>query len=117
MRLNHHKNHSYAQCDLLVWSHLRWDFVFQRPQHLISRFAKERRVFFIEEPIFTKTPFPKMNLKPLSTHLTIAVPEMPHGFENDELHQELRALIDGLLESEDIQTFTCWYYTPMALPY
>ena len=39
------------QQDLICLSHLRWNFVFQRPQHLMSRFARERRVFFIEEPI------------------------------------------------------------------
>ncbi|MDM7923206.1 MAG: hypothetical protein QUS14_12975, partial [Pyrinomonadaceae bacterium] len=37
--------------DLLCFSHLRWDFVYQRPQHLMSRFSKDRRVFFIEEPV------------------------------------------------------------------
>ena len=38
--------------DLLCFSHLRWDFVYQRPQHLMSRFAKQFKTFFIEEPIF-----------------------------------------------------------------
>ncbi len=37
---------------LLCFSHLRWDFVWQRPQQLMSRFARERRVYFIEEPVF-----------------------------------------------------------------
>jgi len=37
--------------DLVCLSHLRWDFVYQRPQHLMSRFARDRRVFFFEEPI------------------------------------------------------------------
>ena len=35
--------------DVVVLSHLRWDFVWQRPQHLLSRCARERRVFFFEE--------------------------------------------------------------------
>ena len=38
--------------DLICFSHLRWDFVYQRPQHLMSRFSKQFRTFFIEEPIF-----------------------------------------------------------------
>ena len=38
--------------DLICLSHLRWNFVFQRPQHLMSRFARDRRVFFVEEPVF-----------------------------------------------------------------
>src|SRR5436305_14914240 len=41
--------------DLICLSHLRWDFVYQRPQHLLSRAAKDRRVFFVEEPIFGDT--------------------------------------------------------------
>ena len=37
--------------DMVCFSHLRWDFVYQRPQHLMSRFARGGRVFFIEEPL------------------------------------------------------------------
>src|SRR4051812_42179136 len=48
----HSKNKSLNGIDLICFSHLRWNFVFQRPQHLLSRFAKKQRVFFIEEPIF-----------------------------------------------------------------
>ena len=36
---------------LLCFSHLRWDFVFQRPQQLMSRFADEMTVVFWEEPV------------------------------------------------------------------
>src|SRR6476661_2082979 len=39
-----------AQPDIVCLSHLRWDFVFQRPQHLLTRFARESRVFYVEEP-------------------------------------------------------------------
>ena len=38
--------------DLLCFSHLRWHFVTQRPQHLLTRAAREMRVFFWEEPLF-----------------------------------------------------------------
>src|ERR1041385_21634 len=44
-----------APPDLICFSHLRWDFVYQRPQHLLSRFATDRRVFYVEEPIFTSS--------------------------------------------------------------
>ena len=36
---------------LVVFSHLRWDFVYQRPQHILSRLAATRPVVVIEEPI------------------------------------------------------------------
>lgn len=42
--------------DLVCFSHLRWNFVYQRPQHLLSRFAKHFRVFFIEEPVIHNNP-------------------------------------------------------------
>lgn len=41
-----------ASADLICLSHLRWNFVFQRPEHLMSPYAKPRRVYFVEEPIF-----------------------------------------------------------------
>lgn len=37
--------------DIVVFSHLRWEFVYQRPQHVLSRLAKDRKILFIEEPI------------------------------------------------------------------
>ncbi len=36
---------------LICFSHLRWDFVFQRPQHLMTRFARTMRVIYLEEPV------------------------------------------------------------------
>jgi glycosyltransferase involved in cell wall biosynthesis len=44
--------------DLVVLSHLRWTWVWQRPQHLISRLAGGRRVWFVEEPLPCRTPRP-----------------------------------------------------------
>lgn len=36
--------------DMVVFCHLRWDFVYQRPQHIISRMAKDMKILFVEEP-------------------------------------------------------------------
>src|SRR5205807_5726720 len=41
--------------DLIVHSHLRWDGVFQRPHHIISRLSNQHRVVFIEEPLFLES--------------------------------------------------------------
>jgi hypothetical protein len=45
-----------SQPDLIVLSHLRWTWVWQRPQHLVARFARSRSraggsVWFVEEPV------------------------------------------------------------------
>src|SRR4051812_29941308 len=47
------ENHPNAFGDVVAFCHLRWDFVFQRPQHLLTRCAKNSRVFYVEEPIFS----------------------------------------------------------------
>ena len=41
-----------ARAPLVCFSHLRWDFVWQRPQQLMTRFARDRRVYFVEEPVY-----------------------------------------------------------------
>src|SRR5262245_57573219 len=41
--------------DIVCLSRLRWDFACRRPQHLMSRSARGRRVFFVEEPVFGAT--------------------------------------------------------------
>jgi UDP-galactopyranose mutase len=40
--------------NLICFSHLRWGFVYQRPQHLLTRFKNLYNVFFIEEAIYTE---------------------------------------------------------------
>ncbi|MDT0644726.1 glycosyltransferase [Zunongwangia sp. F363] len=40
-----------TEYDMLVFSHLRWGFVYQRPQHIISRLSANYHILFIEEPV------------------------------------------------------------------
>ncbi len=100
--------------DLVCLSHLRWNFVFQRPQHLMTRFAAERRVFFVEEPIFDGGP--RLELTRPSPRLTVAVPHLHPCSPADAVVQQ-RALLDELLTTEAIDRPVVWYYTPMALPF
>jgi len=44
------ENASNSKYDMVVFCHLRWDFVYQRPQHIISRMAKDMKILMIEEP-------------------------------------------------------------------
>ena len=64
--------------DLVCFSHLRWNFVFQRPQHLLTRFAKEMRVFFIEEPIYDDGPaFCEVTTS--DENIWVVIPHLPTG--------------------------------------
>src|SRR5688572_12610833 len=69
--------------DFICLSHLRWDFVYQRPQHLLSRFAKYRRVFFVEEPIFEDIEVPRMDISRRDDHLHVVVPRLPKKMDRD----------------------------------
>lgn len=102
---------------LIVFSHLRWDFVYQRPQHLLSRLAKDYRILFFEEPVRGKlTPFlerfaPATNVEVLRPHTTVDAP----GFHDDQL-SELKPLLAEYLRDFGISDYLVWFYTPMALP-
>ncbi|MBI3654750.1 MAG: glycosyltransferase family 1 protein [Acidobacteria bacterium] len=101
--------------DLLCFSHLRWDFVYQRPQHLLSRCAKERRVFFVEEPRFSDTA-PRFDISRREGGVWVVVPHLPHGLNEEEVEATLQSLlIDELILEQQISEYICWYYTPMAL--
>lgn len=100
---------------IIVFSHLRWDFVFQRPQHLMSRLARHYPIVFVEEPLFFqgesffKISSPAPNITVYQPHTPIAMP----GFHDDQLPQ-LRKLLRQLVT--DYDDHIAWFYTPMALP-
>ena len=100
--------------DLVCLSHLRWDFVYQRPQHLLSRCAGDRRVFFVEEPAFGAHP-PHLDVSPREYGVQVAIPRLPEGLSEDAVDAAQRGLIDDLLRQHAIHRYVLWYYTPMAL--
>ena len=100
--------------DLLCFSHLRWDFVFQRPQHLMTRFATERRVFYIEEPVTAERP--EMRYKICDSGVWVLTPHIPE-MSFDEQTATLRELLTQFLQQHRVQCYWAWYYTPMALPW
>ncbi|MCY7349500.1 MAG: glycosyltransferase family 1 protein [Cytophagaceae bacterium] len=104
--------------DLLCFSHLRWDFVFQRPQHLLTRANRHSRVFFIEEPIFVpKSEIPRMEIRRVGERLYVATPRLHEGLSPEDLVDWQRDLVDLLIDERCVQRFTAWYYTPMALAF
>lgn len=103
--------------DLICLSHLRWDFVYQRPQHLMSRCARERRVFFIEEPLFVKEQLAQLDITMRDCGVSVVVPRLPEGLSEEEICGVQRLLIDELLQECRIRDYILWYYTPMAVPF
>jgi UDP-galactopyranose mutase len=103
-----------SDVDLVCLSHLRWDFVYQRPQHLLSRFAKERRVFFVEEPIFKDGPM-HLEVTERECGVRVVVPRLPKELVSEgALDSVQRGMIDRLFAEHNIDNYFLWYYTPMA---
>jgi protoporphyrinogen oxidase/glycosyltransferase involved in cell wall biosynthesis len=102
---------------LVVFSHLRWGFVYQRPQHLLSRLAAHYRVLFVEEPVFCEGE-PRLDRVPQGPNLEVLVPRTPvaaPGFHDDQLSL-LKPLLAEFMRQEGIEDSLVWFYTPMALP-
>ncbi len=112
--------------DIVCFSHLRWDFVWQRPQHLLSRLSKHARVFFVEEPV--------TNLDSYGEHLhhfegrgadnvrvvRLVQPAKDHrwlGHGDPATQDTYEKLLRGFLKQEGVTNPLLWFYTPMALPF
>jgi UDP-galactopyranose mutase len=102
--------------DVLCLSHLRWNFVFQRPQHLMTRCARDCRVYFFEEPIITDATEPFLQVT-ANGNVTVATPHLPATMDAGVVTQTLRMLLDRLMRDECMDQYVLWYYTPMALPF
>jgi UDP-galactopyranose mutase len=99
--------------DVVCFSHLRWSFVFQRPQHLLTRCAREHRVYFVEEPIFVDEPS-RLELTLSEEGVRVVVPHVSRA-ETDVERVQAEMLKD-MLAREAIARYVLWFYTPMALP-
>jgi glycosyltransferase involved in cell wall biosynthesis len=106
-----------SHTDVLCLSHLRWNWVFQRPQHLMTRAAKQRRVFFFEEPVYDDGGAARLALAQPHSNVWVATPHLPAGLVNGSRDALLRDLLDGLIDRAGLEDYLAWYYTPMALPF
>lgn len=107
-----------AKPTLICFSHLRWDFVLQRPQHLMGWMARHNRVIFWEEPLVSAdTLAPRLDVRQDATRgVTIATPHLPEGLEGDAATSALTTLLDTMLDTASGRLIA-WYYTPMMLPF
>jgi UDP-galactopyranose mutase len=103
--------------DLVCFSHLRWDFVYQRPQHLLTRCARDRRVFFVEEPIFGNSSM-RLDVQERDGGVRVVVPHLPEGLRSEVATTAvLKEMIRRLFMEQGIREYVFWYYTPMALSF
>lgn len=101
---------------LLCFSHLRWNFVFQRPQHLLTRATQTYDVCYWEEPVFEEIGTPRLERTESEEGVAILVPHLPHMDERQAATAQ-RQLLDEFLSAAQSAPPVLWYYTPMALQF
>lgn len=101
--------------DLVCFSHLRWNFVFQRPQHLLTRFSNDRRVFYVEELVFAD--HDHMEVTQIQENLWIVVPHLVNKGTNEEQANRQNILLQKLFAENKLKEYIFWYYTPMSLDF
>lgn len=101
--------------DLVCFSHLRWDFVYQRPQHLLSRGAQDRRVFYVEEPVYGDGLH--LDVRQSEEGVHVAVPHLPESVRGKHDREEalLQTLLSRLFTEHQVRDHVLWYYTPMPI--
>lgn len=99
--------------DIVCFSHLRWNFVYQRPQHLLSRFAKTRRVYYIEEPFFD-APENSYSVTTTAESVHVVTLHLKGSYHEENVERQKEILIQ-FLKARDINNYLLWYYTPLAL--
>jgi len=93
--------------DMIVFCHLRWDFVYQRPQHLISRMAKDLKILLIEEPVAKNDKGESANLNIISKNLHVLQP-MVGSIE------EIAGIIPQYVKNKNVSTG--WFYSAAFSP-
>lgn len=103
---------------LVVFSHLRWNFVYQRPQHVLSRIAARWPVIFIEEPV-PNAPSDRIEFIAAAPDVEVWRPHL-RGSEQG-MHPAHKAAMQRLvaqaLRQRKVEDYWIWFYTPMALPF
>ncbi|HEX5342258.1 MAG TPA: NAD(P)-binding protein [Duganella sp.] len=108
-------NKEKAMPTIIVFSHLRWDFVYQRPQQLLTRLALYYNVVYVEEPMrcVGNAYLERMTVAPDVAVVRPHTPCSAVGFHDDQIPLLQPLLAELAPPGEDI---IAWFYTPMALP-
>jgi UDP-galactopyranose mutase len=102
---------------IICFSHLRWNFVYQRPQHLMGRCQLHADVFFFEEPLQEEGVNPSLSIRRESNGVHVLTPVLPLGATQTQAVEAQRCLLQDFLKQHKIERFIAWYYTPMALKF
>ncbi len=102
---------------IVCFSHLRWNSVFQRPHHLLTRLARHYPIYFFEEPIATDTDMPYLTITDVAPNIRVCQPHLrtDWGFFAADAAAQYERLLGDLLRRERLTDYIFWFYTPQAL--
>lgn len=98
--------------DLVCFSHLNWNFVYQRPQHLLSRFTSQYRVIYIQEFSYSEMQ-DGYTISKGTENVWIVEPHLNNHHER--IIERQRAVVNSIFREQQIYKYIFWYYTPMSL--
>lgn len=98
---------------IICFSHLRWNFVYQRPQHLLQRASALFPVFFIEEPVLHDGA-ERLEITQAAEFVTVVVPFLQPGQSDQDVHRKTCTMLYQWDEGVS-SSFIAWFYTPMAI--
>lgn len=104
------KNFISSQSPIIVFSHLRWEFVTQRPQHIMTRLAKNTPVLFVEEPVPTpddSVDLPARIFKP-AKNVTVVQPYVDGSYT-----EQVGKLVRQISRKQRWGKAKLWFYSPM----
>jgi glycosyltransferase involved in cell wall biosynthesis len=99
---------------ILAVSHLPWDLVFQRPQHLMTLAARDRTVLYVEEARYDAEK-PAWEERATPQGVTVCIPHMPPDMAVPRRDAMLAAMMDTLVARHDLEPFVLWFQTPMSV--
>ena len=115
--------HPSAEFSFIVHSHLRWDFVWQRPQQILSRLAQHHPILFVEEPIFGDFAGSSLDISYPHANVIRVVPYLDNNYAPDYDRAARMVLV---MLREQLKTNATlanlfrkrvqWFYTPMPTP-
>lgn len=112
----------HARLSIIAHSHLRWDFVWQRPQQVLSRLAQHHPVLFVEDAVDGNGPA-RIELSQPLDNLVRAVPVVP-GCSRDSVDATCASILPLLarelrshpLLAPRFATPVQWFYSPLTAP-
>ena len=102
---------------LICFSHLQWQFVTQRPQHLLNRAAKTFHVIYWEEPDYSSDLDEPVLQTSDAGGVTVVRPVLLAGYDERRYDTEQRALLEQFVLDLAKPVAVAWFYTPMAMGY